>query len=629
MSISPESIDEDITTDYDQQLSMFSENLWPTFTNLEPSEEKRLLRARLLERQQTMNSRTSSSASFDLVAQNENDEADILHGQNDDIEPNNDKESTADQQEADQLEKQQQHNIDESANMEEFQKQQQHNIDESAKMEEFQKQQQHNIDESAKMEEFQKQQQHNIDESAKMVEFQKQQQYNIDVSVKMEEFQKQQQHNIDASTAMEQLNMDHLQSDQKALMERRQQKTDQKALSAPIDQGTSQLMKEYQNHQQQNIDALTETRKGNVNIGGKIGKIENMVAILTSAGQWRQYEQLNEMRLEMAESLKSVQAMVVAEMGIGNFSMAAQEEEEQTKLEELKHLRKKINQFELELKEMKEIAGRYTDPYRIAGAIVLFIFIIYTVHQFNQQKENRLKMNAIVVAELEEQKLSNANKFAEIEQKNDKLEQYQNEQQLNIIDLQKAVVTLREMAPNRWDPTACHDNLALIGPGRLIVQPDEENWGWGSVRAEKPMAENPYFEVKIVEKKGDVLIGLATTRMPLDEYVGEYEGTYAYESNEGTFWGHEVAGCLHTDDGRPVIRGKPWFGVGDVVGCGVNLETRQIIYTKNGQRLNTANLFVNSAADLYPCVSLYRTGTKIEGNFGPNFKFNIADGIRN
>uniref|UniRef100_A0A914HQE2 Uncharacterized protein n=1 Tax=Globodera rostochiensis TaxID=31243 RepID=A0A914HQE2_GLORO len=42
---------------------------------------------------------------------------------------------------------------------------------------------------------------------------------------------------------------------------------------------------------------------------------------------------------------------------------------------------------------------------------------------------------------------------------------------------------------------------------------------------------------------------------------------------------------------------------------------------------DTANLFVSSAVDLFPCISLGSSGTKIEANFGPNFQFNIADGI--
>ncbi|KAI3408131.1 hypothetical protein GPALN_011982 [Globodera pallida] len=86
-------------------------------------------------------------------------------------------------------------------------------------------------------------------------------------------------------------------------------------------------------------------------------------------------------------------------------STANQPEEEQKKSDQLEHLREKIKQFELELKETKGIANIldfYTDFFRIAGAIVLFIVIIYTV-------------------------------------------KYQKEQQPNIVHLQKTVITMREI----------------------------------------------------------------------------------------------------------------------------------------------------------------------------------------
>uniref|UniRef100_A0A914HNB0 B30.2/SPRY domain-containing protein n=1 Tax=Globodera rostochiensis TaxID=31243 RepID=A0A914HNB0_GLORO len=191
---------------------------------------------------------------------------------------------------------------------------------------------------------------------------------------------------------------------------------------------------------------------------------------------------------------------------------------------------------------------------------------------------------------------------------------------------------------NQWVSAAPDVKLAHIGPKQLIAQHNGEIEAHRSVRAELPiLTENLgtfYYEMKILEKGKDegVFIGLSTIEMPLsDTHVGYYNGTYGYAS-DGTIWGHEVAGCSHWGYGRrPYIIGNHKFVVDDVVGCGMDLATRKMFYTINGECLETADLLVDPAANLsnlFPCVSLWTPDDKIVANFGPDFKFKFtADGI--
>ncbi|KAL3113162.1 hypothetical protein niasHT_013398 [Heterodera trifolii] len=214
------------------------------------------------------------------------------------------------------------------------------------------------------------------------------------------------------------------------------------------------------------------------------------------------------------------------------------------------------------------------------------------------QKEQQRNIGAIMgqLAEMERKLYAKIDE--ESQSKDDKLNQIVEKIETNQKILQRFIDQITEAQNggltigNQWDANACENDL-IIEKNELIVQHD------GQMHA----------------------VGLAPKELPLGERAVYFDGTNTDQQNNS----YEYSLHSFASSSFPIFKNLPSLEPGDVIGCGVNLNTREIIYTKNGKRINTPRLFVAPSAnvDLFPCVTLRWTGSRIEANFGPNFKYNI------
>ncbi|KAL3116391.1 hypothetical protein niasHT_002474 [Heterodera trifolii] len=185
-----------------------------------------------------------------------------------------------------------------------------------------------------------------------------------------------------------------------------------------------------------------------------------------------------------------------------------------------------------------------------------------------------------------------------------------------------------------WDcaaRTCVYDNryflhiydLEIINRLTIRYTTTKQNDDWRTVFAKHSIQDSAnsnglfYFEIAIEKLRSQfgAVVGFAVKLKPFVSVVNRW-GTLACQSN-GIFY---VNGYQQQQ-----IDAAHSFSSGDIIGLGIHLTTLEIIFTKNGHRLVTANMFISFPTDqqqqLFPFVSLLSPGDQIDANFGPNFLF--------
>ncbi|KIW34975.1 uncharacterized protein PV07_01704 [Cladophialophora immunda] len=128
-----------------------------------------------------------------------------------------------------------------------------------------------------------------------------------------------------------------------------------------------------------------------------------------------------------------------------------------------------------------------------------------------------------------------------------------------------------------------------------------------------------YFEVYIKQKSKDtaIAVGFSTSEASLERLPGWETQSWGYHGDDGKMFFGEHSG-----------RGYgPTFGTGDIIGCGVNFNTGQAFFTKNGQDLGVCFRELKKDVKLYPTIGMKKhSGALLAGNFGQEpFVFDIDD----
>ncbi|KAJ3997898.1 SPRY-domain-containing protein [Lentinula boryana] len=176
--------------------------------------------------------------------------------------------------------------------------------------------------------------------------------------------------------------------------------------------------------------------------------------------------------------------------------------------------------------------------------------------------------------------------------------------------------------PTRWSYECRHESLSLSENGRELsfqgasCNGDKDAAAARSVQPIPPACGVYYYEVEIHSKgqKAHISVGFAGPDVKLARLPGWEPMSWGYHGDDGCSFATERNGTPY----------GPTFGLGDIVGCGVDFSTNRAFFTKNGTCLGPVFENVGKDVEIYPTVGLQHTGEAVKVNFGHEpFRFDI------
>eukprot|EP01027_Heterolobosea_sp_BB2_P021018 GEZU01030045.1.p1 GENE.GEZU01030045.1~~GEZU01030045.1.p1 ORF type:complete len:234 (-),score=56.42 GEZU01030045.1:5-706(-) len=173
-----------------------------------------------------------------------------------------------------------------------------------------------------------------------------------------------------------------------------------------------------------------------------------------------------------------------------------------------------------------------------------------------------------------------------------------------------------------WSNDLKSENLTLSNFNLSIAQNKERDIGT-VVGVPFIRRGKGYYEIVIDKLKGSVQVGFVIDgKHPaidsLAHGIGSYEGTYAMDSKG-------MKGNAH-DWSKYGTKIK----VGDIIGCAVDLDNREISFFKNGKSIGVAfkDIPVGEGITYRPAVSLKYHSTAITAHFSEDdMEYDIPDGF--